>query len=127
MLTGPSRLPGQRRFCLPASMRPTGIAVDRHDNLWVVANQEDEIDPNGITTQGALAKVLAKRGDFEGLSQNGTVQGLLFPARPAFGLDGKTLYIFELVIIPPKCRGASDGDRPALDTRGQALHDSCDS
>ena len=80
---------------------PDGIAVDRHDNLWVVANQEDEIDPNAITTEGAFAKVIAKRGDFEGLSQNGTVQGLLFPASPAFSLDGKTLYISNLSLFLP--------------------------
>lgn len=83
---------------------PDGIAVDRHDNLWVVANQEDEIDvidPNAITAQGALAKVIAKRGDFEGLSQNGTVQGLLFPASPAFSLDGKTLYVSNLALFLP--------------------------
>jgi sugar lactone lactonase YvrE len=83
---------------------PDGIAVDRHDNLWVVANQQDEIDvidPNVITAQGALAKVVAKRGDFEGLSQNGTVQGLLFPASPAFSLDGKTLYVSNLALFLP--------------------------
>jgi sugar lactone lactonase YvrE len=40
-----------------------GIAIDRHDNLWVAANQEDEIvvvDPTG--------KAIAKLGDFYGLS-----------------------------------------------------------
>jgi sugar lactone lactonase YvrE len=83
---------------------PDGIAVDRHDNLWIVANQEDEIDvidPNAIIEQGPLAKVIAKRGDFEGLSQNGTVQGLLFPASPAFSLDGKTLYVSNLALFLP--------------------------
>ena len=84
---------------------PDGIAVDRHDNLWVVANQEDEIDvidPNAIDALGEpLAKVVAKRGDFEGLSQNGTVQGLLFPASPAFSLDGKTLYVSNLALYLP--------------------------
>lgn len=83
---------------------PDGIAVDRHDNLWVVANQEDEIDvidPNAITTQGALAKVIAKRGDFEGLSPNGTVEGLLFPASPAFSPDGKILYVSNLALYLP--------------------------
>jgi hypothetical protein len=78
--------------------------VDRHDNLWVVANQEDEIDvidPNAITTQGALAKVIAKRGDFEGLSQSGTVQGLLFPASTAFSLDRNTLYVSNLSLFLP--------------------------
>ena len=37
---------------------PDGIAVDRHDNLWVVANQEDEIDvigPNALERFGRAA------------------------------------------------------------------------
>ncbi len=84
---------------------PDGIAVDRHDNLWVVANQQDEVDvikPNAVDALGEpLAKVVAKRGDFEGLSQNGTVQGLLFPASPAFSLDGKTLYVSNLALFLP--------------------------
>lgn len=84
---------------------PDGLAVDRHDNLWVVANQEDEIDvidPNAIDALGEpLAKVVAKRGDFAGLSDNGTVQGLLFPASPAFSLDGKFLYVSNLALYLP--------------------------
>jgi sugar lactone lactonase YvrE len=84
---------------------PDGIAIDRHDNLWVVANQEDEvdvIDPNAIDALGEpLAKFVAKRGDFEGLSRNGTVQGLLFPASPAFSPDGKTLYVSKLSLFLP--------------------------
>jgi sugar lactone lactonase YvrE len=67
---------------------PDGVAVDRDDNLWVVANQGDEIvvvDPNG--------KVIAKRGDFNGLSHDGSIKGLLFPASPSFGPNGKVLYV----------------------------------
>lgn len=72
---------------------PDGIAIDAHDNLWVDANQEDEIvviDPTG--------KVTAKLGDFNGISDNGTARGLLFPASPAFSRDGKFIYTsnFEL-------------------------------
>lgn len=84
---------------------PDGFAVDRYDNLWVVANQQDEIDvidPNAIDALGVpLAKVIAKRGDFEGLSSNGTVQGLLFPASPAFSPDGKTLFVSNLSLYLP--------------------------
>jgi hypothetical protein len=81
---------------------PDGIAVDRHDNLWVVANQEDEIDPNAIDGLGnELPKVVAKRGDFEGLSPNGTIRGLLFPASPAFSPDGKILYVSNLALYLP--------------------------
>lgn len=84
---------------------PDGIAVDRNDNLWIVANQEDEIeviDPNATDALGApLAKVVAKRGDFEGLTRDGTIRGLLFPASPAFSRDGKTLYVSNLALYLP--------------------------
>jgi hypothetical protein len=83
---------------------PDGIAVDRHDNLWVDANQQDEIDvikPNAVTSQGTLAKVIAKRGDFEGISEDGTVQGFLFPASPAFSPDGKYIYTSNLALFLP--------------------------
>jgi SMP-30/Gluconolactonase/LRE-like region len=75
---------------------PDGIAIDAHDNLWVDANQEDEIvviDPSG--------KVIAKRGDFNGISENGTPRGLLFPASLAFSLDGKFIYTSNFALNLP--------------------------
>ena len=51
-----------------------GLILDEHDNLWICANQADEIvvlDPSG--------RVIAKLGDFDGL-KNGSPDGLLFPA-----------------------------------------------
>jgi sugar lactone lactonase YvrE len=83
---------------------PDGIAVDSHDNLWVDANQEDEIDvinPNVVTAQGTLAQVIAKRGDFQGISRDGTLQGLLFPASPAFSPDGQFIYTSNLALFLP--------------------------
>ncbi|HYL15532.1 MAG TPA: SMP-30/gluconolactonase/LRE family protein [Terriglobales bacterium] len=68
-----------------------GIALDHHGNIWVASNQGDEmivLDPSG--------KVIAKLGDFRGVSNDGVPQGLLFPASPAFGLDGKYLYVTNL-------------------------------
>jgi sugar lactone lactonase YvrE len=70
-----------------------GIVIDANDNIWVAANQEDEIvviDPTG--------KVLGKLGDFYGIGKDGIPQGLLFPANPAFGLDGHTLYVTNLAL-----------------------------
>ena len=67
-----------------------GLIVDRDDNLWVAANQADEIvvvDPTG--------KAIAKLGDFNGV-QSGETKGLLFPASPAFSPDGKTLWVTNL-------------------------------
>lgn len=70
-----------------------GIAIDRHGNLWVAANQADEIvvvDPSG--------KVIAKLGDFGGVNDDGVPRGLLFPASPAFSLDGRFLYVTNLAL-----------------------------
>lgn len=51
-----------------------GLMLDEHDNVWVCANQADEIvvtDPSG--------KAIAKLGDFDGV-RHGSPSGLLFPA-----------------------------------------------
>jgi sugar lactone lactonase YvrE len=85
---------------------PDGIAIDRHDNLWVDANQEDEIvviDPSG--------KVIAKLGDFGGIRDDGTPRGLLFPASPAFSRDGKYLYTSNFALYLPYA-----GAEPAIDS-----------
>src|SRR5712691_3927885 len=68
-----------------------GIVLDKKDNIWVAANQADEIvvvDPTG--------KAIAKLGDFRGVTADGVPQGLLFPASPAFSRDGQTLYVTNL-------------------------------
>ena len=67
-----------------------GIVLDQNDNIWVAANQADEIvvvDPTG--------KAIAKLGDFDGV-KNGVTRGLLFPASPAFSKDGKWLLVTNL-------------------------------
>jgi len=59
-----------------------GLLVDGDDNLWVVANQADEIvvvDPTG--------KAIAKLGDFGGLAHGSPIQ-MLFPASIRFHGDG---------------------------------------
>lgn len=51
-----------------------GLLLDEHDNVWVCANQADEIvvtDPTG--------KAIAKLGDFDGV-KHGSPDGFLFPA-----------------------------------------------
>ena len=75
---------------------PDGIAIDKNDNIWICANQEDEIvviDPTG--------KVLAKLGDFNGIADDGTHKGFLFPASPAFSADGKYLLVANLALYLP--------------------------
>jgi sugar lactone lactonase YvrE len=75
---------------------PDGIAIDAHDNIWVCANQEDD-----IIVVNKTGKVIAKLGDFDGFNEQGVARGLLFPASLAFGLDGKTLYVSNLTLFLP--------------------------
>jgi len=70
-----------------------GLAVDAHDNLWVAANQNDE-----IVVVSPTGKLLARLGDFEGVDDRGVPHGLLFPASPAFSLDGDFLYVTNLAL-----------------------------
>ena len=69
-----------------------GIIIDADDNLWIAANQNDEIDVVDPT-----GKLLARLGDFGGI-HDGTPLGLLFPATPAFSADGHSLYVTNLAI-----------------------------
>ena len=65
-----------------------GLILDEQDNVWVCANQADEIvvtDPGG--------KAIAKLGDFNGLA-DGRPDGLLFPA--SLARRGGYLYITNL-------------------------------
>jgi sugar lactone lactonase YvrE len=84
---------------------PDGIAIDRKDNLWVCANQEDD-----IIVLDKTGKVIAKLGDFNGID-GGVVKGFLFPASPAFSRDGKTLYVSNLTLFLPFA-----GARAAVDS-----------
>jgi sugar lactone lactonase YvrE len=70
-----------------------GLVIDEHDNLWVAANQSDE-----IVVVDKTGKVIAKLGDFDGLVDDGTPKGLLFPASPDFSRDGKTLFVTNLAL-----------------------------
>jgi hypothetical protein len=70
-----------------------GIAIDAHDNLWVAANQSDEIDVVDPT-----GKLLARLADFEGVDRHGQPHGLLFPASPAFSANGQFIYVTNLAL-----------------------------
>ncbi|HEY2862214.1 MAG TPA: SMP-30/gluconolactonase/LRE family protein [Casimicrobiaceae bacterium] len=68
-----------------------GLIVDSSDNIWVAANQSDEIavlDPTG--------KVIAKLGDFDGIDPNGAARGLLFPASLVF--SGESVLVTNLAL-----------------------------
>jgi WD40 repeat protein len=65
-----------------------GLFLDEHDNIWVCANQSDEI----VVTDKS-GKVIAKLGDFDGV-RNGSPVGLLFPA--SLVRHGNWIYITNL-------------------------------
>ena len=67
-----------------------GLLIDDHDNLWVAANQADEIvvvDPTG--------RAIAKLGDFGGVEAGTPIQ-MLFPASLRF--QGKSLLVTNLAL-----------------------------
>jgi sugar lactone lactonase YvrE len=66
-----------------------GLIIDENDNLWVAANQADEIvvvDPTG--------RAIAKLGDFGGVNGRGKPIQMLFPASLRF--SGKHLLVTNL-------------------------------
>jgi sugar lactone lactonase YvrE len=70
-----------------------GLIIDKDDNIWVAANQADEIvvvDPTG--------KAIAKLGDFDGITRDGAANGLLFPASLVFSRDKQLLYVTNLAL-----------------------------
>jgi sugar lactone lactonase YvrE len=74
-----------------------GLMLDEHDNVWVCANQADEIvvtDPTG--------KAIAKLGDFDGV-RNGSPVGFLFPA--SLVRRGDWIYVTNLSLDLRKVPG----------------------
>ena len=57
-------------------------------------------------------KVIAKLGDFNGISERGLVRGLLFLASRAFSLDRKTLYVSNLTLFLPFAGARAAVDSP---------------
>lgn len=66
-----------------------GLIMDEKDNLWVAANQADE-----IVVIAPSGRVIAKLGDFDGLDAKGAPKGLLFPA--SLVRQGEYLYVTNL-------------------------------
>ena len=52
-----------------------GLILDEQDNIWVCANQSDE-----IVVIDKTGKVISKLGDFDGIDRDGAPIGFLFPA-----------------------------------------------
>src|SRR6185437_6932148 len=86
---GPNGTPGAPEVFVNSINGADGLIIDSADNLWVAANQSDEIvvvDPTG--------RVIAKLGDFDGVDRQGSPVGLLFPA--SLVLVNNFLYVTNL-------------------------------
>jgi sugar lactone lactonase YvrE len=92
----PNGTAGKASIFITGINAPDGIIVDRDDNIWICANQEDE-----IVVVDKTGKVIAKLGDFRGIDENGIARGLLFPASLAFSNDRSTLYVSNLTLFLP--------------------------
>ena len=80
-----------------------GLILDEHDNIWVCANQADE-----IVVIDKTGKVIAKLGDFDGIDKHGAPDGLLFPASPV--RVGDWLYVTNLSLDLRKVGGPQTVD-----------------
>jgi DNA-binding beta-propeller fold protein YncE len=67
-----------------------GLFLDKDDNIWVCANQSDE-----IVVVDKTGKAISKLGDFEGV-RDGKPVGLLFPA--SLARHGEWIYITNLAL-----------------------------
>jgi len=65
-----------------------GLLVDNDDNIWIAANQADE-----IVVVDKTGRAIAKLGDFDGL-RGGAPVGLLFPA--SLARSGEWIYVTNL-------------------------------
>jgi sugar lactone lactonase YvrE len=88
---------------------PDGVAIDKQDNLWICANQEDD-----IIVLDKTGKVIAKLGDFNGIGGQGLVRGLLFPAKPRLWSRWQDSLRVEPRLVSALRRGAGCG-RFAMD------------
>src|SRR5262245_491055 len=83
--------PGEPKIFVNSVNGADGLILDEDDNLWICANQADE-----IVVLDDTGRVIAKLGDFAGLSRSGAPRGLLFPA--SLVRVGQWIYVTNLSI-----------------------------
>jgi DNA-binding beta-propeller fold protein YncE len=76
-----------------------GLAIDDDGVLWVAANQADQV--LGLNSDG---RVVAKLGEYYGVSESGVTKGLLFPA--SLVINNGKLFITNLAL--PLTAASSD-------------------
>ena len=89
--SGGSLVPGTPEVFVNSINGADGLIIDEQDNIWVCANQSDE-----IVVIDKTGRVIAKLGDFGGIDPHGAAIGLLFPASLAF--SGEFLYVTNLAL-----------------------------
>jgi SMP-30/Gluconolactonase/LRE-like region len=104
---------------------PDGIAVDSQDNLWVDANQGDEIvviKLNAVTSQGPLAKSSPSAAIFAGSAR--TARSAAYSSRPVrHSVPTKNSSIPRTSLCFSRLGLPGTGGRFTMDARGQALPD----
>jgi len=68
-----------------------GIVLDKKGNLWVAANQADQ-----IMVLNEFGQVVTKLGEFLGIRKNDSPRGLLFPA--SLVIQGKWVFVTNLAL-----------------------------
>jgi DNA-binding beta-propeller fold protein YncE len=71
---------------------PDGIEFDKSGNLWVTANQADNVI--GLNSEG---RIIAKLGDFLGVRKDGSARGLLFPG--SLEIINNKIYVTNLAQV----------------------------
>ena len=66
-----------------------GIVLDKKGNIWVAANQADQ-----IIVLNEFGQVVAQLGEFLGIKKDDSPNGLLFPA--SLVIQGKWLFVTNL-------------------------------
>jgi sugar lactone lactonase YvrE len=84
-------VPGDPEVFVNSVNGADGLVIDDDDNLWICANQADE-----IVVLDKTGRVIAKLGDFDGLSRRGAPRGLLFPA--SLVRVGDWIYVTNLAL-----------------------------
>jgi sugar lactone lactonase YvrE len=87
--SGPSGTPGAPEVFVNSINGADELIIDENDNVWVAANQADE-----IVVVNPAGRAIAKLGDFDGIDRQGAPVGLLFPA--SLVMVGNFIYVTNL-------------------------------